>query len=109
MIKVLVFLIKQTKQYEKIKIIKQVPGLFLGCNIYDICIIMDIHRKFLPLNKEDCSLSQEEVEKFVRNSCNDFLKTKKGFHYLLMKYPNLSILQAIDEYVKEALWIDSIV
>ena len=109
MIKVLVFLIKQTKQYEKIKIIKQVPGLFLGCNIYDIYIIMDIHRKFLPLNKEDISLSQEEIEEFVKESCNDFLKTKKGFHYLLMKYPHLSVPQAIDEHIKNALWIDSIV
>lgn len=109
MIKVLVFLIKQTKQYEKIKIIKQVPGLFLGCNIYDICIIMDIHHKFLPLNRENISLSQEEIKKVVRESCNNFLKTKRGFHYLLMKYPHLSVSQAINEYIKNALWIDSIV
>ena len=70
---------------------------------------MDIHGKFLPLNKVDLSLSPEEAEKLVRKDCNDFLKTKQGFHYLLMKYPNLSISQAVDEYVKEALWIDSIV
>lgn len=53
--------------------------------------------------------SHEESEAIVRKNCNDFLKTKQGFHYLMMKYPNLSIPQAIDEYVKEALWIDSIV
>lgn len=71
---------------------------------------MDIHCKsFLPLNKVDFSLSQEEAEKLVRKDCNDFLKTKQGFHYLMMKYPNLSLPQAIDEYVKNALWIDSIV
>ena len=70
---------------------------------------MDIHGKFLPLNKVNLSLSPEEAEKLVRKDCNDFLKTKQGFHYLLMKYPNLSISQAVDEYVKEALWIDSIV
>lgn len=70
---------------------------------------MDIHGKFLSLNKEDLSLSPEEAEKLVRKNCNDFLKTHKGLSYLCMKYPNLFVLQAIDEYVKEALWIDSIV
>jgi hypothetical protein len=70
---------------------------------------MDIHCKPLPLNKVDCSLSPEDAEKLVRKDCNNFLKTKQGFHYLLMKYPNLSISQAINEYVKSVLWIDSIV
>ena len=70
---------------------------------------MDIHGKFLPLNKVNFSLSPEEAEKLVRKDCNDFLKTKQGFHYLLMKYSNLSVPQAIDEYDKKALWIDSIV
>jgi hypothetical protein len=65
--------------------------------------------KFLPLNKENISLSLEEAEKLVREDCNSFLKTKKGFHYLMMKYPHLSVPQAIDEYIKNALWIDSIV
>jgi hypothetical protein len=65
--------------------------------------------KFLPLNKENISLSPEEAEKFVREDCNSFLKTKRGFHYLMMKYPHLSVSQAIDEYIKNALWIDSIV
>ena len=62
-----------------------------------------------PLKIEDISLSQEEVEKLVRKDCNDFLKTKKGFHYLMMKYPHLSVLHAVNEYIKNALWIDSIV
>ena len=70
---------------------------------------MDIHCKLLPLNKVDFSLSEEEAEKLVREDCNSFLKTKQGFHYLLMKYPHLSVPQAIDEYIKNALWIDSIV
>lgn len=65
--------------------------------------------KFLPLNKENISLSPEEAEKLVREDCNSFLKTKRGFHYLMMKYPHLSVSQAIDEYIKNALWIDSIV
>jgi len=61
------------------------------------------------LNKVDFSLSEEEAEKLVRKDCNSFLKTHRGLSYLCMKYPNLSILQAIDEYIKNALWIDSIV
>ena len=70
---------------------------------------MDIHCKLLPLNKVDFSLSEEEAEKLVRKDCNNFLKTKQGFHYLLMKYPHLSVPQAINEYIKNALWIDNIV
>lgn len=53
--------------------------------------------------------SHEKCEELVRKSCNNFLKTRQGLSYLCMKYPNLSILQAINEYVKEALRIDSIV
>ena len=55
------------------------------------------------------SLSIEESEALVRKDCNDFLKTKQGFHHLMMKYPHLSVSQAVDEYIKNALWIDSIV
>lgn len=62
-----------------------------------------------PLNKEECSLSREEAEKLVRKDCNDFLKTRRGLSYLCMKYPHLSVSQAIDKYIKNALWIDSIV
>jgi hypothetical protein len=65
--------------------------------------------KFLPLNKENISLSPEEAKKLVREDCNSFLKTKQGFHYLMMKYPHLSVSQAVNEYIKNALWIDSIV
>ena len=68
---------------------------------------MDMYGKFLPLNKEDLSLS--EAEAIVRKDCNNFLKTHKGLSYLCMKYPHLSVSQAIDEYIKNALWIDSIV
>ena len=68
---------------------------------------MDMHSKFLPLNKVDLSLSP--AEKIVRKDCNDFLKTKQGFHYLTMKYPNLSVSQAVSEHINNALWIDSIV
>lgn len=70
---------------------------------------MDIYRKFFPLNKVDISLSPEEAEKIVKKDCNNFLKTHKGLSYLCMKYPDLSISQAINEHIKKALWIDSIV
>jgi hypothetical protein len=70
---------------------------------------MDIHCKLLPLNKTDFYLSQEEAEKLVRKDCNDFLKTHNGLSYLCMKYPNLLLSQAINEYIKNALWIDSII
>ena len=70
---------------------------------------MDIHCKLLCLNKVDISLSIEKAESLVREDCNDFLKTKQGLHYLLMKYPNLSFSQAVNEYIKTVLWIDSIV
>ena len=70
---------------------------------------MDIRRKFIPLNKVDLSLSPEEAEKLVRKDCNNFLKTRKGLSYLRMKYSNLSVPQAVDEYIKNVLWIDGIV
>ena len=69
---------------------------------------MDLHR--IPFNVVDpIQLEASHKEALVRKDYNDFLKTKQGFHYLLMKYPNLSISQAVEEYVKNALWIDSIV
>lgn len=70
---------------------------------------MDIHCNRLPLSKESISLSPEEAEKIVRKDCNNFLKTKQGLHYLLMKYPHLSVSQAVEEHVKNALWIDSVI
>jgi hypothetical protein len=54
-------------------------------------------------------LKASDSEALVRKDCNDFLKTHKGLLYLHMKYPNLSILQAINEYIKNALWVDYIV
>ena len=74
--------------------------LLFGNLIHPVCNRVDL---------SCCSLSIREAEAFVRKNCNNFLKTKQGFHYLLMKYPNLSVPQAINEHIKEALWIDSIV
>ena len=64
---------------------------------------MDMCSKFIPLNKVDFSLSSEKAEELVRKDCNNFLKTKQGFHYLLMKYPHLSVSEAVEEYIKAAL------
>jgi len=75
-------------------------GLFLRDSIHSMCNRVDL----------SCGFSDvaDVAQELVRKNCNDFLKTKQGFHYLTMKYPNLSVPQAIDEYVKNALWIDSI-
>lgn len=54
-------------------------------------------------------LDASQCEEIVRNDCNNFLKTRQGLHYLLMKYPNLSVSQAVEEHIKHALWIDSVV
>ena len=70
---------------------------------------MDIHCKSSPLNKASLSLSPEKAEKLVRKNCNDFLKTREGLSYLCINYPNLSILEAVNKYINNALWIDSIV
>lgn len=71
----------------------------LGLHDFNLCI----------LDYAKVTLSNKEREKLVREDCNDFLKTYRGLSYLCMKYPNLSIPQAIDEYIKTALWIDNIV
>ena len=70
---------------------------------------MDIHCKFSSLNKANLSLSPEKAEKLVRKNCNNFLKTREGLSRLCMKYPNLSLSKAVNKYINNALWIDSIV
>jgi hypothetical protein len=71
---------------------------------------MDIHNlTFHLVDSIQLEASHEESEAIAKKDCNNFLKTKQGFHYLLMKYPNLSVSEAVNEYVKTALWIDSIV
>ena len=70
---------------------------------------MDMHCKFSSLNITNFSLSPKEVEKLVRKNCNDFLKTREGLSHLCMKYSNLFLSEAINKYINNALWIDSIV
>jgi hypothetical protein len=64
---------------------------------------------FCVVDSIQLEASHEESEAIIRKDCNDFLKTHKGLSYLCMKYPNLSVSEAVNEYVKTALWIDSIV
>ena len=66
-------------------------------------------KELAAVNPSRFRLESTTAKQIVKRDCNSFLKTKQGFHYLMMKYPHLSISQAINEYVKEALWIDSIV
>ena len=85
------------KQYEKTETFKSYPRLYLGSLInikYDN--VMDVHSNIRRLNPIKLELTFEE-------SCNEFLKTCKGLSYLCMKYPNLSLQDAIKEYkLKEA-------
>lgn len=56
------------------------------------------------------ALSNKEREELVKEDCNTFLKTREGLSYLCMKYPrHLSVSEAVNEYIKTALWIDYIV
>ena len=46
----------------------------------------------------------QQVYEEINTECNNFLKTQKGLQYLLMKYPNLSMEQAIREHYAHT-WI----
>lgn len=52
---------------------------------------------------EKLCLSVKEMYEIVINDCNNFLKTKKGLQYLLLKYPNLPPEVAILEYISDAI------
>lgn len=55
-----------------------------------------------PIDYNRCGLQMKDV--YTRTECdiNDFLKTRKGLAYLRMKYPKLSIPEAIREYKSSA-------
>ena len=57
----------------------------------------------INLNKKHKKKNKVQKKNFL------YIKTHKGLSYLCMKYPHLSVPQAINEYIKNALWIDSIV
>lgn len=49
-------------------------------------------------------IAPEESRRHFENHYNSLLKTKQGLSYICMKYPNLSITSAINEFLAEA-WI----
>ena len=48
-----------------------------------------------------------QVYEEINTECNNFLKTKKGIYYLMMKYPKLSMEQAIREFKISAIMADN--
>lgn len=52
---------------------------------------------------ERLCISAKEAYERVNESCNNFLKTQRGIQYLLMKYPQLSLSQAVLEYYYDTM------
>ena len=51
-------------------------------------------KKFINFKEIDLSRTGISLEE----ACNSFLKTRQGLQYLLMKYPTLTVKQAVKEY-----------
>lgn len=56
---------------------------------------------------ERLCISAKEAYERVNESCNNFLKTQRGIQYLIMKYPQLTLEQAILEYYCDAMIADN--
>ena len=56
---------------------------------------------------EKLCLEAKEAYERVNESCNNFLKTQRGIQYLIMKYPQLTLEQAILEYYCDAMIADN--
>lgn len=56
---------------------------------------------------EQLCISAKEAYERVNESCNNFLKTQRGIQYLIMKYPQLTLEQAILEYYCDAMIADN--
>lgn len=46
---------------------------------------------------DELEKSPEEIYKEIEEDANNFLKTRKGLSWMLMKYPTLSVAEAIKE------------
>ena len=55
-----------------------------------------------PIDLSKCGLKMKDVYARTERDINEFLKTRKGLAYLRMKYPNLSMPEAIREYKSNA-------
>ena len=58
----------------------------------------------LALDKKMIKMTPEEERKHFEEHYTNSLKTRHGLSYLCIKYPNLSVTSAINEYLAEA-WI----
>ena len=54
--------------------------------------------KFPKLNPQELEKPIQQVYEEINAECNNFLKTQKGLQYLMLKYPTLSMEQAIREH-----------
>ena len=54
------------------------------------------------IDKDKISLSLRAVYQRTEKDINKFLKTRNGLAYLRMKYPNLSVSEAVKEYKSTA-------
>lgn len=55
-----------------------------------------------PIDLSKCELKMKDVYARTERDINEFLKTRKGLVYLRMKYPKLSLEEAIKEYKSSA-------
>ena len=76
---------KQFKQYEKIKTFQQNTGYYIWYSVCDQCINVYLFNKFIRMKQR-----QKEID--------DFLSSRRGLAYLSMKYPRLTVEEAIKEY-----------
>ena len=58
------------------------------------------------LEMESVALSAADAFELVEEDCNNFLKSHAGLSYLCMKYPKISIEDAIKEYKILAHYLD---
>lgn len=63
---------------------------------------MKINSSLKTIDMSKAQLSMKNLYAHTEKEINDFLKTRKGLAYLRMKYPNLSMPEAIQEYKSNA-------
>lgn len=63
---------------------------------------MKINSSLKTIDMSKAQLSMKNLYVRTEKEINEFLKTRKGLAYLRMKYPNLSMPEAIQEYKSNA-------
>ena len=63
---------------------------------------MKINSSLKTIDMSKAQLSMKNLYARTEKEINDFLKTRKGLAYLRIKYPNLSMPEAIQEYKSNA-------